>query len=376
MDRKKMCIAVVVAVVANGFGVALPQQPNRPYFLANPVYANDRPSTSPADESQRSPGIRYKTWTDPSPEHAWSLEVPADWQAAGGTSRITGIPLPLVRLSPPDKSVLLFCGDARISGFQPPSAFYPNVGTLVDTGIGSGDLQYGTVKRVVQPYMPGAKFAAWYLQQLHYQLDPNKSHVKELSAATAQQLGLPVPGAEWHAGILSFEATFEGTPIYGWILTVTMLQHRSVPGVEYWGPSTLIGYITPYPDKKDLAGSVLKHCMNSFRTDPNWLRNESANAARIAGMSARDAEQMTQSIVDHERQRQKTMDNVVDDISHTILETVDLVGPDGHVFHNQPDKGEYAYYNPRTRQMYWTDNPTPPRDHGEWIPQRKRTHDE
>ena len=225
-------------------------------------------------ESSQSQNVQYVVWEDPE-KNAFSLDVPMGWNVTGGLLEPNPGDLRLgVEIDSPDNKVGVIYGDTRIPLYISMS------GTPDSLGLVGGTEYYPEYNLYLKAkqYMTGKEFAKAYADYVMkdipgvvYNGDQDRLDLSQAINAVYRQFGLPL---EASAGETTFTIEVNRERWQGYCLAVT--EKRDLGSGRYlWQISKLIGYIAP-DSRELLARSVLERAVNSFKYNSGWIQDQTA----------------------------------------------------------------------------------------------------
>lgn len=225
-------------------------------------------------ESSQTQNVQYVVWEDPE-EEAFSLDVPVGWNVTGGLLEPNPGDLRLgVEIDSPDSKVGVVYGDTRIPLYISLSGV-PDSPGLVD---GTEYYPEYNLYLKAKQYMTGKEFAKAYadfvmkdIPGVVYNGDQDRLDLSQAINAVYRQSGLPL---EANAGETTFTIEVNGERWQGYCLAVTEMRDPG-SGSYLWQVSKLIGYIAP-DSRELLARSVLERAVNSFKYNSEWIQNQKA----------------------------------------------------------------------------------------------------
>jgi hypothetical protein len=225
-------------------------------------------------ESSQSQNVQYDVWEDPKKD-AFSLEVPMGWNVTGGLLEPNPGDLRLgVEIDSPDNKVGIIYGDTRIPLYISMTEMPDSLGLVDGTEYYP---EYNLYLKAKQ-YMTGKEFAKAYADYVMkdipgvvYNGDQDRPDLSQAINAVYRQSGLPLDA---NAGETTFTIEVNGERWQGYCLAVT--EKRDLGSGSYlWQVSKLIGYIAP-DSRELLARSVLERAVNSFKYNSVWIQNQKA----------------------------------------------------------------------------------------------------
>ena len=243
-------------------------------------------------------GPEWTRFQDPL-ENAFTVEVPQGWTVRGGLFRMgLSDERPMVDLTSPDGRVHVRLGDLAIPVYTEPVPLHPREGEVIDLG--------AQAQLVVARYRPGPEFAVLYSHVRFYE----QCHD---AAADAGHIDFTVPDYIPAEGVPNQTST--GQIAYrcagGQIIAFAFARTSEQNGL--WGASTIGSFLSP-PDRVALAQSVLRHCAQSFRLNPQWIeKQKQMDAYALQYQRARQQErirELGQQIQQFEAKMQAMRDQV------------------------------------------------------------------
>lgn len=225
-------------------------------------------------ESSQTQNIQYVVWKDPEKD-AFSLDVPMGWNVTGGLLEPNPGDLRLgVEIESPDNKVGVIYGDTRIPLYISMNGAPDSMGLVDGTEYYP---EYNLYLKAKQ-YMTGKEFAKAYADYVMksipgvvYNGDQDRLDLSQAINAVYRQSGLPL---EANAGETTFTIEVNGERWQGYCLAVT--EKRDLGSGSYlWQVSKLIGYIAP-DSRELLARSVLERAVNTFKYSSVWIQNQKA----------------------------------------------------------------------------------------------------
>ena len=263
------------------------------------VHATQSPAAGTQPGAAAIPANRYQLWQDPV-EGAFSVSLPVGWQISGGTVRSTRIEAHyVVHAQSPDGRAQLFMDDPKIMMREVPNRATQMMGTRIGQVMPTGS---GT-NLVLEPYRPGAQFAAEYVQQ---SLCPSATmvHGGPIPAQTQAlnaQFG-PIAQAEGKtlhldAGDVSFKC---GASI-GYVYAITAQAFQPGGAVSIWAVYRIAGYLSSPADSASAAAAV-NQALGTFQMNQAWLQNYARETNDIAGNVIRESNAITQTTIQRSQQ--------------------------------------------------------------------------
>jgi hypothetical protein len=345
-------------------------------------------------ESSQSQNVQYVVWKDPEKD-AFSLDVPSGWNITGGLLEPNPGDLRLdVEIDSPDNKVGVIYGDTRIPLYISMSGKPDSLGLVDGTEYYP---EYNLYLKAKQ-YMTGKEFAKAYadfvlkdIPGVVYNGDQDRQDLSQAINEVYRQSGLPL---EANAGETTFTIEVNEERWQGYCLAVT--EKRDLGSGSYlWQVSKLIGYIAP-DSRELLARSILERTVSSFQYNSEWTQNQKAQnyqgqypstmvnqsvypgtasqgqypgvssgqgpytgsinpvpypispaySSPYAGSSIDASSDVSNIITETYNNREKTMDDLSNKWSNTILGTTDL---------RDPNTGEVTSVESGSN-YYWKDN--------------------
>ena len=242
---------------------------------------------------------RYQLWQDPA-EGAFSVSLPVGWQISGGTVRTTRIEAHyVVRAQSPDGGAQLFMDDPKIMMREVPNRGTQMMGTRIGQVMPTGS---GT-NLVLEPYRPGAQFAAEYVKQslCSSATMMRGGPILAQTQALNVQFG-PIAQAEGKtlhvdAGDVSFKC---GARI-GYVYAITVQAFQPGGQVSIWAVYRIAGYLANPADSASAAGAV-NQALGTFQMNQAWLQNYARESNDIAGNVIRESNAITQTTIQRSQQ--------------------------------------------------------------------------
>ena len=238
---------------------------------------------------------RWVVFSDPA-EHAFTIELPADWAVDGGVRRVSDVYVPYwVRAVAPNGAIEIFFGDPDVPMFTQPNQLLDMAG-----------YREGTVAPIfgqllaVQHYRAGDAFAAeWGSRRIGQRCQGAAlSSVRPLpDASSSMDLAYAAGGTRSFikAGEASFTCARGGQPSTGYVFAATELVQSGVPDNAVWQVKAFAGFVAA-SGLDGNAADDLAHAAASFRIDPDWLRRSNLATAAISQIVANADRAMSESI--------------------------------------------------------------------------------
>ena len=254
--------------------------------------------------------VQWTTFTDPQ-EAAFSLNVPAGWTIQGGSRRISAEEIRTgVSMLSPDKSMLVFFGDASIPIFTTPSPVTQAAGLATGSVYSPG---YGQ-SMVIMPYMAGETFAANWGSSLvsrycrNVQMSRNQARPSETQSLAAAYAAFGVR-VSVKAGEAEFTCAFpDGSKAFSYIFASTEFAQTQITGL--WDVKIFTGYIADQ-NKAAIANSILQKVVQSFAINPNWVARQQQTDQQTSALVARSNPITTRAIAQRGKTLSETSDIIV-----------------------------------------------------------------
>lgn len=269
----------------------------------------------------------YVRWQDPR-EQAFSLEVPAGWQATGGLFRHASVDTRVgLLVRSPDGQVTLSAGDAEIPPFTEPNQ------TLEWTGFHEGSWYspgYG-LNMMVRRYMSGVDFAREYVaskvaqscSDLQFSEARDRPDIAQLLDGIYRQVG-GVVNMSLSTGEVAFACSAGGGSMRGYYFAGTL--HTQGQGFGQWNVEYLHGFLSTVA-KADEAQAALAHMVQTFRINPAWASMQQNITAQTSQIVSQTNAEISKIIDDSYWSRQATMDEISRRRSNATLGVLDAVDP-------------------------------------------------
>ena len=311
--------------------------PQDQYAAAQPVliqvlrsFRFTQPAARPAGAGAPAAGaIRYVSWTDPN-QQAFTVEVPAGWQATGGMYHRNAVdPRAFLQVKSPGDEVLITSGDPNVPVCKLPdgSPFFPE-GSDYSPGYG--------VAMKVRRYVRGADFAREYVltklaatfQNIQITGGRERPDVVQAFAAIYARYNSPIVQTNLTMGEATFTCQYQGKPLVGYWFAGTELTTTNMGGAAggIWHVPHLIGFVA-VPQKAALAQEVMTHMVGSTRLNPQWVAMQQGLTANVSGIVADTNAAISKIITDKYAYQQGAKDNASRNWSNMMLGQEDLVDP-------------------------------------------------
>jgi len=288
-----------------------------------------------------------ENWTrfaDPN-EHAFTIDVPAGWQAHGGLVRRGPVDYSyFLRVLSPDQQVMLILGDPGPAYFFAP--------------------WYGA-PRTARAYVPGPAYARDYVEG---SLQQDCTGLKFVSGGERQDvangpLAQGTPYAQHDAGDALYSCTHNGKPTQVYLIAGTFLY----PQIHQWGLNLLAGCLAP-ADRMEAGKSIVLHMVESAKSDPQWVKMQQGfvdAATRNINAITAAQQQAFESNLASAKRTQAAMQQQYDAFDSILTGTGTMVDPAGKVYYNVPNSQGYQWV--RNGQTVQTTSSAPPPGGG-WQP--------
>lgn len=238
--------------------------------------------------------LRFVNWTDPR-ENAFRLQVPAGWKISGGLFRSGPIDIrPAVMATSPDGAIHSSIGTQGIIIFAEPTQMTYDIGYHNGSIYSPGHGQ----EEMIMPYMTGAEFSKFYIEQtlgrsvpdLNFRTVRDLPDVTRVAARAAQASDVGAIHNSASAGEALFTGTLKNRPYIGFCEAIIIrTQTAGIPGGQ-WVLRGLMVFTAPR--EEGLVGSAAVQRMQStFVFNPDFMERESMNAAQVG----RDLESSAQA---------------------------------------------------------------------------------
>jgi hypothetical protein len=274
------------------------------------------------------PKIPYVSWQDPV-EQAFTLEVPAGWQVAGGTKRRAAVDIVhvLQAVSPDQRSQIIF-NDGNIPAFVLPNQMLEWTGFREGSWYSPG---YG-VQNMVMRYQPGLTFLLGYLRQNFaprlpsFQLAEQKERpdiVEQFNRiySRSQVYGI---STRLDAGDAAFRYDQAGAPGVGYGLAVTQIAQSMSNGVGNWNVSLLFLALGPEAEAETIR-EISTHMFQTIRMNPQWVAGQQQLTGNVSKIVTETGQAISGIINDTYWTRQGTLDDVNRKFSNATLGVTDVV---------------------------------------------------
>jgi len=205
-------------------------------------------------------------------EHAYTLDVPRDWNVEGGIVRRSAIqPHNLLVLTSPGQATKMIIGNSEAITYAIPTQMGMQMGFVE-----GAPYTPGGDPMMIRSYRTGQEFAVLYGQFLLQQECQNVRLVQQRDRPEAVARLAPVGGnfvqMRQTAGDAFFVCEANGHRFDAYVFSQTDLSVAGgISGI--WNADNSFGFITP-EGHGPAAGLVLSHIVNSLRPDQNWIANQ------------------------------------------------------------------------------------------------------
>lgn len=299
--------------------------------------------------------LQYVRWSDPR-ENAFSLQVPAGWQTAGGVIRYTNLEIGSgVRTASPDGNSVIVFNDPRIR-----TAMTPIQGARV------GSPAYGG--GVFLPYVPGLQFAETYLRQyllgdagMQLQQVISKRERPDLSAISNQAHARgnvnPAGPTRTTHGEIVFTAVRNGQKLSGYLLAATDFT-PSMAGMGHIWRGSVFAYVAPEAEVNRVT-QVVSRMMSTAQLNAAWSQGTQAagRATQEAFHSA--AQQANEAITSSYWARQGVQGQAMQNGSETMRGQIRLTDGQGTQY-VAPSGKNYYYLDEVHGRVVGTNDTAPP----------------
>lgn len=268
-------------------------------LLAALSWTTSRPSAATAD-------IRFGTWVEPR-EHAFSLEVPADWRLEGGVNWLGPIdPQAYVVVTSPDGTLRVFVGDPELLTRQVPSAT-----TRMQTGAREGQT-FRTATgspALVQRFLTGPQYArqhvSWRLCQSP--LWVAQQDLPDLSRALTDAVTPYARSYGARVQASAGEVSYLCGAAQGAVFAATMITSSHTGPIQVWMVYRVAGFQSTDSMRTMVARYVMEHMLATVRLDPRWNAAVEEKARRRTGMVISMQNAATQAALAASRQQNETL---------------------------------------------------------------------
>jgi hypothetical protein len=266
-------------------------------------------------------------------EHAFSLDVPQNWQITGGTVRRNALQFRnWVSAISPDGQTVIAINDPTEWSYIAPSPLLEMSGFHVGSVYNGGGPTY-----TVFPVQSGEQFAVSWGQS---RLNRRCSAVRVTGHRARPDLTQRVSflGITHDVGEASFSCKRDDMEMSGYALVnMTYLGNTGI-----WYSDAIQAFLAPSKEAGVAAG-VLAHMVQSFELNLAWLSQVSTNAASISQAAARTNAAISHDIMAGWERRGAVIDRVMDEDSRARL---------GIDFYKDPVTGDRYTVN-NQHEYYW-----------------------
>jgi hypothetical protein len=296
-------------------------------------------------------GIGYVRWSDPK-EGGFSLEIPSQWYASGGTFRFSAFDArSAVHVASPDGRININIQDENVPSFTRPM----HVGVI---SIKEGQWYTpapGAGKMYVLRYLPGKEFAEWYANQFgaigSTDLTILERRDRPDASETIQNLILKYGLSQTiSSGEVFFSCIKNKELMKGYCFAQT-IDTGSVWTIHY-----LVSYLAP-SSQEEMAQSVLNHMLLSTQPNPEWVRAHQGNLMKYQEMVTSHNAAIADIITKSYEARQETQEKVMQEVSNTIQDRIDLIDPTTRRTFNEESGFRYYWYCPARDHVLRTNDP-------------------
>lgn len=278
-------------------------------------------------------GLAWTQLQDPSPEHAFVLDVPRGWTVRAGSFRLGYSDVRLmVDLKSPDGRINVRLGDVSIPAYALPNPNHPREGEFVDLG--------AQAQLTVAEYHTGQEYARRYAESRFKELCRSLTPDTRAASIPISDSWPPDPAVKSSSpGEAHYQCSSGEGEKNAFVFARTNL------GEGLWTVRTLVSYLAPAGEAA-LATDVAQRCVQSLRLNPRWVayqqrmdafaldyqRQRQAGRRRQLQVQVAQFEQsmtaMQQQVASFERgqQRSAAQSSEWGDILTGITPTVDPMG--------------------------------------------------
>lgn len=233
---------------------------------------------------------RWDTWTDPE-QGAFTVQVPAGWQTAGGMFRVTEREHRMrINCTAPDSSVFVVAGDDRLPVYVPITPEMANAGIREGHAVDLGDGTQGEARKL----MSGQEFAVWYAQAKLGEHCGEFQWINPRDLPDAAQIlnqALPPgPQVQRSVGDTAFTCRIAGRNARGYCLCVTELIQGPQPR---WRAAQVFGFIA-VEGSEETGKTVLDRVANTVQLREQW---GGANTGAMQEMVTDIGQMVTRSLI-------------------------------------------------------------------------------
>jgi hypothetical protein len=221
-------------------------------------------------------GIKYVPFSDPM-EGAFTTEVPAGWQASGGTVRSSpDDPHIALGVTSPDGLTKVSLGDAQMG-----TSFMEPMPGMLPEGSMNGSM-------MMLRYLTGAYFCQFYVSRRapmfcsEVQITDMRDNPEMVQYVLSRDPTLAQ--RPFTIGSLTFQCREQGQLKTGFCQAMTTRLLMPMGGqAGMWHVSALMTYLAP-PDRTEQAKAIMTHMNESIHINPRWRMNEIQNAGVRSGI--------------------------------------------------------------------------------------------
>ena len=261
-------------------------------------------------------GMAWTSFEDPF-EQAFRAEVPKGWTVRGGLFRMGfSDGRPMVDLLSPDGRINVRLGDLSIPTYAVPSAYHTREGEVYDLG--------AQAQLIVARYRTGPEFAVLYSHARFYQeCHEAAGDAKDLGFAVPEYIPSEGPAPTSSAGAIAY---YCGS---GTNERIAFAYARTSQAGGIWSVPTMGSFLSP-SDKVQVAQTVLLHCAQTFKLNPEWVeKQKQMDAYAMQYQRARQQQRMqelAQQVRQFEAKMQATRDQVASFERRQAMQTSQVEG--------------------------------------------------
>jgi hypothetical protein len=220
-------------------------------------------------------------------------------------------------------------GDAELPTFTLPNQMLEFAGFREGSWYSPG---YG-VRMLVRRHMPGAAFVQWHVQTkvaqgcTDLQFTGQQDRTRDFAAINAQyaqfrQMGMHV---QLSAGDVAFTCRRGGQPVNGYYFATTLLTTQ-MGNNGIWVVDQLYGY-TSSPAAEQQAEEALRHGLQSFQWNPQWLQMQQGLTMKVSGIVSQTQSEIAKMSKSSFELRQRSTSESMRKWSNAMLGLADAVDP-------------------------------------------------
>ena len=276
------------------------------------------------------PDEKWVRWQDPR-ENAFSLEVPAGWNVAGGTFRFAPVDVrKALQASSPDGGIRITGGDSELPAFTEPNQMLAMTGFLEGSWYSPG---YG-VNMMVRRYMPGALFAREYVGTraargcANLKFTDSRDRPDADAPLNSLMSGLAAAGGMMRiqSGEVNFTCEQNGQPVSGYYFAGSMRTGTAgMPG-GIWHVEYLYGY-SARREQAARAQRIMSHMLATYQDNPQWVAMQQNVTAATSRIVAQTQQEVSKIISDTFAYKNQVGDEISRRRENSILGTVDVIDP-------------------------------------------------